>query len=153
NLLANLARLYVRTRAYDKAIPVLRDLVEREHGWQDGVSLLAQAYGAAGKNAEAIVWLEQAAPEDPRLYATLADFYDRERRWKDAADAYAIAVGRAPANTDLKLRYGSALMNAGGRENLEKARAALTEVVTTRPAEQRGYYLLSQTQRRAGDLN
>ena len=89
NLLANLSRLYVRTGAYNKAIPMLRGLVDRERGWQDGVTLLADAYAAAGKNAEAIAWLEEAAPDDPRLYATLGDFYDRERRWKDAAGAYA----------------------------------------------------------------
>jgi tetratricopeptide (TPR) repeat protein len=152
NVLANLARLYVRTRAYDKAIPVLRDLVDRERGWQDGVTLLAEAYSAAGKNAEAITWLEQAAPDNPRLYGTLGDFYDRERRWKESAGAYAIAVENAPRNADLKMRYASALLNTGGRENVDTARSVLNDVVTSRPTEQRAYYLLSQADRRAGDF-
>ena len=98
----------------------------RERGWQDGVTLLADAYAAAGKNAEAIAWLEEAAPDDPRLYATLGDFYERERRWKDAAGAYGIAVQRQPRNIDLKMRYGSALLNAGGRR-IAKARDVLNE--------------------------
>jgi tetratricopeptide (TPR) repeat protein len=152
NVLANLARLYVRTRAYDKAIPVLRDLVDRERGWQDGITLLAEAYSAAGKNAEAIAWLEQAAPDNPRLYGMLGDFYDRERRWKESAGAYAIAVESAPRNADLKMRYASALLNSGGRENVDKARGVLNEVVASRPTEQRAYYLLSQADRRAGDF-
>jgi len=151
NLRAALARMYVRTGAYDKAIPVLRDLVSRERGWQDGVSLLADAYASAGKNAEAIAWLEQEAPENPRLYATLGDFYERARRWSDSATAYAIAVERQPRNLDLKIRYGTALINAGGRENAVKAREALTEVAASRSSDQRVLYLLSQAQRRAGD--
>ena len=36
NLRAALGRMYVRTSAFDKAIPILRDLVEKERGWQDG---------------------------------------------------------------------------------------------------------------------
>jgi tetratricopeptide (TPR) repeat protein len=155
NLLANLARLYVHTGAYDKAIPLLRDLVDRERGWQDGVSLLVDAYAGAGKNAEAIAWLEEAAPDDPRLYSTLGDFYERERRWKDSAGAYALAVAGAPRNVALKMSYASALLNAGGREGVGKARDVLNEVMASRPTgatELRALYLLSQAERRAGDL-
>ena len=151
NVRAALARVYVRTSAFDKAIPILRDLVTRERGWQDGVTLLAEAYVGAGKNGEAIAWLEDAAPDNPRLYGTLGDFYDREKRWRDSAAAYAVAVQRQPRNADLKIRYGSALLNAGGRANAEKARTVLNEVASTSPTDQRILYLLSQAQRRAGD--
>jgi predicted Zn-dependent protease len=143
--------MYVRTSAFEKAIPLLRDLVSRERGWQDGVTLLADAYAGAGKNAEAIAWLEAEAPENPRLYATLGDFYERGRRWSDSANAYGMAVQRQPRNLDLKIRYGSALLNAGGRENAVKARDALTEAAASRTSDQRVLYLLSQAQRRAGD--
>jgi tetratricopeptide (TPR) repeat protein len=156
NLLANLARLYVHTGAYDKAIPLLRGLVDRERGWQDGVSLLVDAYAGAGKNAEAIAWLEEAAPDDPRLYPTLGDFYERERRWKDSAGAYALAVAGAPRNVALKMSYASALLNAGDREGVDKARDVLNEVMALRPTgatEQRALYLLSQAERRGGDLS
>ena len=151
SLRATLGRMYVRTSAFDKAIPILRDLVSRERGWQDGVTLLADAYAGAGKNAEAIAWLEEEAPENPRLYATLGDFYERARRWSDSANAYGIAVQRQPRNVDLKIRYGSALLNAGGRENAIKARDALSEAASSRTTDQRVLYLLSQSQRRAGD--
>jgi tetratricopeptide (TPR) repeat protein len=156
NLLANLSRLYVRTGAYNKAIPMLRGLVDRERGWQDGVTLLADAYAAAGKNAEAIAWLEEASADDPRLYATLGDFYDRERRWKDAVGAYAMAVMRSPRNVALKVSYAQDLLNVGGPEGIAKARDVLTEAMTLRPTgatEQRALYLLSQAHRRGGDLS
>ena len=141
-------RPHVRVRQGDSD---LRDLVSRERGWQDGVTLLADAYAGAGKNAEAIAWLEEEAPENPRLYATLGDFYERARRWSDSANAYGIAVQRQPRNVDLKIRYGSALLNAGGRENAIKARDALSEAAAARTTDQRVLYLLSQSQRRAGD--
>jgi tetratricopeptide (TPR) repeat protein len=150
-LRATLARMYVRTGSFDKAIPILRDLVSRERGWQEGVTLLADAYAGAGKNAEAIAWLEEEAPENPRLYATLGDFYERARRWSDSATAYGIAVQRQPRNADLKIRLGSALLNAGGRENAVKARDTLTEAASARANDQRVLYLLAQAQRRSGD--
>jgi tetratricopeptide (TPR) repeat protein len=152
NVRATLARLYVRSGAYEKAIPLLTDLVNQEPGWQDGPLMLVEAYAGAGRSRDAITWLEERTLGDPRLLPALADFYERERRWSDAAAAYGQAVQRAPRNaTDLKTRYASALMNAGGRDNLEKARAALTEVAAVNRTDARVLYLLSQVQRRLGD--
>ena len=150
---ATLARLYVRTRAFAKAIPLLTDLVSQESGWQDGPLLLAEAYAGAGRTADAIQWLEEAAPEDPQLYPTLAEFYERDRRWKQAADAYAKALAAAPRNSELKTWYASALLNAGGRENVGKAREALADLLSTRPNDARALYLLSQAERRLGDMS
>jgi len=58
NVRATLARLYLASGANEKAIPLLVELVGQEPGWSDGPSLLAQAYAAAGRDAEAITWLE-----------------------------------------------------------------------------------------------
>ena len=151
NVRATLARAYVAGAQYDKAIPILTALVNEQPGWQDGPVLLADAYVSAGRSAEAIAWLEEQTASDPRLLPTLGDFYERERRWKEAADTYGRAVQRAPRNTELRARYASALVNAGGRENLGKARDLLTEVAASRPTDARVLYLLSQTQRRLGD--
>ena len=152
NVRATLARLYLRTSAFDKAISVLTDLVNQEPGWQDGPLLLAEAYAGAGRNADAIAWLEQHAPDNPRLLASLADFYEREHRWPEAAGAYQRALQRTPRNTQLKTRYASALMTAGGAANLGKARDVLNEVVSARATDARALYLLSQAERRLGDL-
>src|SRR4051812_3866228 len=153
NVRATLARLYVHSSAYDKAIPLLTDLVNQEPGWQDGPLMLVEAYAGAGRSRDAIAWLEERTATDPRLLPALADFYDRERRFADAAATYARALQRAPRNaTDLKTRYASALMNAGGRANIEKARATLTELVAAKTNDVRALYLLSQAQRRLGDF-
>ncbi|MBZ5559550.1 MAG: tetratricopeptide repeat protein [Acidobacteriia bacterium] len=152
NARATLARLYLRAESYDKAIPLLADLVAQESGWQDGPMLLAEAYAGAGRIGDGIAWLEMHAEDDPRLLPTLGDFYERERRWPDAAKTYAVALQRAPRNNALKVRYASALLNAGGRDNLGKARDALTEVVAARtPPDTQALYLLSQAHRRLGD--
>src|SRR6266545_4823061 len=153
NVRATLARVYVNARQYDKAIPVLTDLVSQEPGWQDGPSLLAEAYSGAGRTGDAIAWFEQHAADDPRLLPTLGDFYERERRWSDAASAYERALPRS-RNADLRTRYASALINAGGRQNLTKARDVLTEMTASRAPDalaSRALYLLSQAQRRLGD--
>ncbi|HMC78307.1 MAG TPA: tetratricopeptide repeat protein [Vicinamibacterales bacterium] len=154
NVRATLARLYVRNSAYEKAIPLLSDLVNQEPGWQDGPMMLAEAYAGAGRIKDAIAWLEARTQGDPRLLPALADFYERERRWADAAAAYSRVLERAPRNSlDLKSRYASALLNAGGKENIGKARDALTEIVATRTTpDTRALYLLSQAHRRLGDF-
>jgi predicted Zn-dependent protease len=102
NVRATLSRLYVRSGAYEKAIPLLTDLVNQETGWQDGPMMLAEAYAGAGRAADAITWLEERTPDDPRLLPALADFYEREHRWSDAANAYARALARTPRSIDFK---------------------------------------------------
>ena len=153
NTRAMLSRLYMTDGAYDKAIPMLADLVKQEPGWQDGAMLLAQAYAAAGRSADAVSFLEQAADENPQLYATLADFYGREDRWKDAVSAYAAALQMSPRNFDLRVGYGSALLNVGGADNIVRARDVLREAVATRGTDQRALYLLSEAERLSGDLD
>jgi tetratricopeptide (TPR) repeat protein len=153
NTRAMLSRLYIADGAYDKAIPMLADLVKQEPGWQDGAMLLAQAYAAAGRSAEAVSFLEQAAQENPGLYPTLGDFYGREERWKDAADAYAQALQTAPRNFDVRVGYASALLNMGGAENATKARDVLREAVATRGTDQRALYMLAEAERLSGDLD
>src|SRR5579871_6755514 len=114
NVRATLARLYLRGEQYDKAIPLLSDLVRQEPGWSDGPMLLVEAYASAGRNADAIAWLESQTEDDPRLLPALGDFYDREHRYDEAAKTYGKAVQLAPRSVDLRTRYASALLNAGG---------------------------------------
>jgi tetratricopeptide (TPR) repeat protein len=154
NVRATLARVYVTAGQYEKAIPVLTDLVSQESGWQDGPAMLAEAFAGAGRNADAITWFEEHAADDPRLLPSLGDFYERERRWSDAVAVYERAQQRTGLSAEMKARYASALLNAGGRPNLTKARDVLTEVTASRASDalgQRALYLLSQAQRRLGD--
>ncbi len=151
NVRATLARLYLRAEQYDKAIPLLSDLVRQEPGWSEGPLLLAEAYASAGRNADAIAWLETQTEGDPRLLPALADFYEREHRYGDAANTYGKAVQQAPRSVELRMRYASALLNAGGRENAKTARDVLSQLTSGR-TDARTLYLLSQAQRRSGDV-
>jgi tetratricopeptide (TPR) repeat protein len=152
NVRAMLSRLYVRAAAYDKAIPLLTELLSQEPSWSEGPALLAESFVGAGRNAEAIDWFERAAGSDPRLYGTLAEFYERDRRWKEAAGAFAAALQVAPRSTELKTRYASALLNSNVRTEAVKARDLLNEVLATRPNDARTLSLLSQAERRVGDF-
>lgn len=153
NLRAMLARLYVSSASYDKAIAVLTDLIKQEPGWDDGPVLLVEAYAAAGRTGDAIQWLEEAVRNQPGLYSTLGDFYGRERRWQEAANAYEQALVTTPRSFDLNMRYATMLLSAGGSEAVVKARDALREALTTRATDERALYLLSQAERRTGDLD
>ena len=148
NVRATLARAYINNGAFEKAIPILTDLVKQEPGWDDGPVLLAEAYAGAGRTKDAIAWLEEQ--NDPRLMGALGDFYEREQRWSDAAKAYERAVQQTPRNRELKTRYASTLLKTGRREDAEKAREVLSDVVSAR-ADVQSLYLLSQAQRRLGD--
>jgi tetratricopeptide (TPR) repeat protein len=148
-----LAQLYLRQKAFDKAIPILTELVDDQPGWGDGPALLVEAYAGAGRTAEAISWLE--GRDDPRLLPALADFYERERRWKDAAGTYERLLQRPSRSVDMrevKTRYASALLNVGSRTEAEKARSLLSEVVSANGTDARALYLRSQAARRMGDL-
>src|SRR5262245_22137658 len=153
NVRAMLARLYVGSANYDKAIPLLSDLVKQEPQWRDGASLLVEAYSAAGRGEDALRWLEDAVQADPELYPTLADFYARERRWRDAANAYEQAIAVSPRSADLKSRYGQMLLLTGVKEDIVKARTALREALAIRGNDENALYFLSQAERRTGELD
>ncbi len=151
NLRAMLARLYIAGTAYDKAIPILAELVKQEPGWPDGVSLLVEAYTAANRTDEAIQFLQEAAGDNPQLFSTLAELYSRSRRYRDAAGAYEQALERNPRSFDLRVRYASMLLNTGETSDVVKARDVLREAMGMRATDERALYLLAQAEARTGD--
>ncbi|MFN7985034.1 MAG: tetratricopeptide repeat protein [Vicinamibacterales bacterium] len=148
---ALLSRLYVAAQQFDKAIPLLTEIVKEAPSWRDGPSLLMEAYGGANKSEEAEAWLESAAPDNPQLYSSLAGFYARERRWVDAANAYDQALKASPRSFDLRVNLASMLMNTGNRADLMRARDVLRQAVGMNATNERALTLLSQSERRAGD--
>src|SRR5437667_1995418 len=81
NVRATLARLYVRGGMFEKAIPLLAELVNQEPGWQDGPTMLVEAYAGAGRAKDAIAWLEQRTTDDPRLLPAPGNFYEPDPPW------------------------------------------------------------------------
>jgi tetratricopeptide (TPR) repeat protein len=150
NLRAMLAQLHLANKNYDRAIPLLSDLVKQLPDWQEGVGLLMQAYDSAGRAADAVRWLEEAAPDDPQLYAKLGDFYVGEERWTEAATSYAKALPAMARDFSLRLRYARALLNTGVADDVLKARTTLTEALAIRSNDETALFLLSQAERRSG---
>lgn len=148
---ALLSRLYVAAQQFDKAIPMLTDIIKEAPSWRDGPSLLMEAYAGANKTDEAERWLEASAPDNPQLYPSLAGFYARERRWVDAANAYDLALKASPRSFDLRVNLASMLLNTSNRADLLRARDVLREAVGMRANDERALALLSQSERRAGD--
>jgi tetratricopeptide (TPR) repeat protein len=153
NLRAMLARLYIAVENYDKAIPVLAELVKQEPGWSEGPNLLVQAYSAAGRASDAVTWLEENAPDNPLLYTQLGDYYARARRYADAATAFEQALAASPnsRSSDLRRRLASALMNTGNRPDALRARDVLREALAIRANDEDAMGLLSRAELAAGD--
>ncbi len=146
-----LARLYLKTDSYDKAISVLSALVDRQP-IGEAYLLLAQAQQAAGRPEDAMKSLELGAEENPRLFAAVGELYERQQQWDKAADAYERASAAQPQSTELKLRLATVLMNEDGSAPAERARTILDDLVRAEPTNDRALYLLSQAQRRVRDF-
>lgn len=111
-----LGRAYMTQRAYEKAIPVLRHLLQEEPGVSDASLLLAEAYSRTGGFAEARQTLEQAVAEQPdflRARLQLAELDEHDEKWTAAADQYARALQISPGSAEITRRRAIALLRAG----------------------------------------
>jgi tetratricopeptide (TPR) repeat protein len=148
-----LARLLMQGSEFDKAIPVLRQLLEDEPWLPQGVAMLAQAYTESGKPESATALLEEAVKVDPSFYEALGSAYEKSNRWPDAARAYEEASGESPRDTSLKTRWAFALLSLGDAASARRARDLLLEVTKDNPTEGWPLYLLARAERATGDLD
>jgi tetratricopeptide (TPR) repeat protein len=148
-----LGRIYIRSGASDKAIPVLSQLVVDQPGQPEPVNLLLQAYLQAGRMAEATSVLDAAVGLQPQFLPLLAELYERQRRWTDAASAYQRAVERMPKNLELRTRLSAVLLSDGGDAQVGRALDLLQQLRRESPADLRVLYLMAQAQREAGKLD
>ena len=147
-----LGRLYLQTEAYDKAIPLLRRVVDEQPGYPDVATLLATALDGAGRSAEAIDTLKQAVADNPRFFrglVMLAELSEKQGKWSDAADAYARAQQANPRGIDLSTSRAAALINSG---QAAAARDLLREPAAKDDAQPLMLYLYAAAQRQTGDL-
>jgi tetratricopeptide (TPR) repeat protein len=148
-----LGRLYVMAGDFDRAAAILREFLLDQPGYPEAILLLTDALAGRGDVDEAIAALEQAMAGEPGLSPAafrLAELYEDGGRWSEAADLYGAIVGQSPRMAVLlRPRQASALVAAG---RLDQARALLRELVATSPADAGVWFLLSQTELRAGML-
>ena len=79
----------------------------------EAVAMLAEAYQATDRDAEAIALLEKSVQDAPELYSTLGQVYQDAGRWSDAARAFAGAVEERPQSLPLRSQWATALLNVG----------------------------------------
>jgi tetratricopeptide (TPR) repeat protein len=145
-----LGRLYLGNRQYDKAVSLLAPFVTEQPDQVEAVALLAEAYQAMNRDADAVSLLERSVEHAPELYGTLAHVYETAGRWRDAARAYEGAVEERPQSVPLRSQWATALLYAG---EAQRAREVLEEVSTAIQRNARALYLLAESQRRTRDFS
>jgi tetratricopeptide (TPR) repeat protein len=149
-----LGDLYVQAERYPQAIEVLKQFLLDRPDYAQAVMLLVQAYRANNQPAEATALLEEfrRSTNDTSPAAKLRAIEELERRgaWRDAADAWMEVVATDPGNVLYRLRYATALVNAG---DINGGRSVLTDVTHDRPEDISAWYLLTQVEERAGRLD
>jgi tetratricopeptide (TPR) repeat protein len=143
-----LGRLYLADRQYDKAIAMLVPVVTEQPEQVEAVALLAEAYQATDRDAEAIALLEKSVDDSPELYGTLGQAYQDSGRWRDAARAFEGAVEERPQSLQLRAQWATALLNTG---DAQRAREVLEQGSAGNSRNARALYLLSEAQRRTKD--
>lgn len=147
-----LARLYLGNDGAQKAIGLLEELQKNEPGFAETGFLLGQAYQQVGRTADAITTLERVVEGGRPSYRALrglADLYGRAGRWGDAVETYERAVERNPRSARTKRELANALLK---NNQAEQARDVLDELVTMRPNDAAGLYLLSEVELDLGNF-
>ena len=146
-----LARLYLQTKAYDKAIPLLRRVRFEQPGSPEAALLLATAEEGAGRTAEAMATLRDALAQSPKFFrglVMLGELSEKQGEWDSAADAYARAQ-TLNSRVDLSTRRAAALINGG---KAAAARELLQDAAAKTDAAPLMLYLYASAQRQTGDL-
>ena len=148
-----LGRLYVQTRAYEKAIPPLRRVIDEQPAYSEAASLLSVALENSDQSEAAIEVLRTALQFNPRFFRgqlRVAELSEKLGRWNDAAEGYARAQQLNPRGAvDLTPRRAAALINAG---KSAEARDLLKEAATAPQADVGVLYLYAVAQRQSNDL-
>jgi tetratricopeptide (TPR) repeat protein len=148
-----LGRLYVQTKAYDKAIPPLRRVIDDQPAYSEAAWLLATALEHTDQSEAAIEVLRGALEVNPRFFRgqlRVAELNEKLGRWADAAEAYEKAEKlNTRLGIELTPRRAAALINAG------KAADALALLKTPASSAQPDVavlYLYAVAQRQSKDL-
>jgi tetratricopeptide (TPR) repeat protein len=146
-----LGRLYVQTKAFDRAIPLLRRVAAQQPGYSEIAILLATAEEGAGRPDDALETLRASLDENPKSFrgwVMLGELSEKQNEWKSAADAYARAQA-LNSRLDLSTRRAGALINAG---DAAAARDLLKEPASAAKPGPIVLYLYATALRQTNDL-
>ncbi|HEU4925982.1 MAG TPA: tetratricopeptide repeat protein [Vicinamibacterales bacterium] len=146
-----LGRLYVQTKAFDRAIPLLRRVAAQQPGYSEIAILLATAEEGAGRTDDALETLRASLDENPKSFrgwVMLGELSEKQDEWKSAADAYARAQ-TLNSRVDLSTRRAGALINAG---DAAAARDLLKEPASAAKPGPIVLYLYATALRQTNDL-
>lgn len=88
-------------------------------------------------------------PGYPEALSLLAEAYEGVGKTAEAAEVWGALVGSGPQGRNYRIRYATALANAG---DLKASRDVLGDVSKDSPRDLSVWYLLSQVERRAGNI-
>jgi len=148
-----LGQLYLRNRQAPKAIEILRAFLLDRPDYTPALTLLAQAYDAAGQPQEAAQvrqGLRRSQPLD--LVSARADQIaqlEDQGQWQAAATAWAALIRANPSGgAQYRSRYAAALANSG---DYAGASAVLEAVTKDAPKDIAAWFLLAEIDQRAGN--
>lgn len=147
-----LGRLYMQTRDYQKAVGVLRRVLEEQPGYSEAALLLANAHESSGHTGAAIEALRASLAVNPRSYRghlRLAELSEKQGDWLQAAESFAHAQPLSGRGGDLTSRRAAALINGG---KPAEARDLLRAPAAESEPDVAVLYLFAIAQRQTGDL-
>ena len=150
-----LARLYLQTGAFARAVPLLKRVVDARPGLAEAAVLLSTAQESAGMPDAAVETLETLLGQNPGSYRAqirIAEIREQQEKWSAAADAYAKAQKLNP-RAPLSTRRAVALLSSG---RAGEARTVAQQAIAAGGPESKEpalLYLLAESQRVTKDLD
>ncbi len=147
------SRLAMESRRYKLAITWLTRFLLDQTGYREAMELLAEAYEADGqpaRAAELVAELVDGADDPLRVRTWLAELHEDAGAWRQAAAVWQTLEASVSDSVLYPMRRAMALANAG---EPEAAGRVLEELTARAPDNVRAWYLRSQVERRAGNVN
>src|ERR1035437_6968377 len=114
------ADCYRKTGETDKALADIRKYLDIYPDDRAALGLAGKVEARAGDNLKALEYFSENLklhPNDPECYIDRADSYFVSRSWDLAINDYSMSLDLKPANSDVWLNKGIALLNSGKEED------------------------------------
>jgi tetratricopeptide (TPR) repeat protein len=148
----SLANYYRMTNAPEKAEAALKDALALNPGDRQTYVFATDFYSRAGRvnDVEKVLQNAQAATkDDPTPSLTLVSYYDTLNRPADARKLLLDLKTKFPKNIAVATNLATNLM----RDQTDKARAEIDQIIKLEPKNPMGYALLGEAQYQAGEID